>query len=185
MLVLLFLTVVSIEVITTKNFSLYAMLIILIGQYLFSRNLRVAGESKVPDLPWALLILTVPFTVFYDAYNTDTYFLFMSTLGGVIVGYCLSSFCLWLSLIFTENEQDYLAGEAKMIGRCLLVLPIAFILIMIYLIVSVRGGMSTLLSVGDLVLIKRFPVIMMIGSIFPAILVARALMIFYRREEND
>ena len=108
----------------------------------------------------------------------------MSSLCGIAVGFCFSRFCEFLKTVFLENDQFQLASEAKVVGRCLVALPVVFIGIMIYLIISVRGGVSALMSIGDLVLVKYFPLVMMIGAAFPAILIVRALMIFYRREEK-
>ena len=185
LLVLLFLSAVAIEVICVKSFSIYTLLLILAGQFFFSRSYNSKAELEAPDRSWLLLALTIPFAVFYDSYSSDGYFLIMSVISGIVVGYSLSAFCVWLAKIFTVSGDEYLAGEAKMVGRCLLGLPLFFIGIIIYLIISVRGGLHTLLSIGDLVLVKRFPLIMMIGAIFPAILVGRALMVFYRRKDND
>ena len=178
-------TAVAIEVVVVKSFSIYSLMIIILGQFFFSKYVNAKTELEITYKPWALLSLTLPFSVFYDSFTLDNYFLVMNTISGFLVGFTLSSFCFSLSRIFSYHENEYLATEAKMIGKCLFGLPLVFIIIMIYLVISVRGGMQAILSIGDLVLVNVFPLIMMIGSVFPAILVGRALKIFYRRNQND
>ena len=86
---------------------------------------------------------------------------------------------------FSSLDEEHLASESRVLAKALEMIPAAFVLILIYLLMSLQNGLNGLLLVGDLTLVAKFPIIMLIGAIFPIILIVRALKIIYRREESN
>jgi hypothetical protein len=186
LLVLVILCATSIEAIYLQSYSLIPLLIVLILQAIFSKiYLSKSKNSDYPFLLWILCACLIPFSKFYGDYSGELYFLVMNCLAGIGVGRLFASYCRAMAGSFLELEEPHLASESRVLARALELLPLAFVLILIYLLMSLQNGLQGLILVGDLTLVAKFPIIMLIGSIFPIILIVRALIIIYRREESN
>ncbi|WDE96732.1 hypothetical protein PQO03_01985 [Lentisphaera profundi] len=145
-------------------------------------------KTQSADFPFYLWILCgclIPFSKFYSEYADDVYFLVMNCLASICVGKLLSGICEGMAKHFESVDELALANEAKIISKALVFLPVTFVIVLAYLLMSLQSGLNGLLLVGDLTLVTKFPVIMMIGAVFPIILICRALKIIDKREKKN
>ena len=186
LLVFVVLCVSSVEAIYLGIYSLIAVVLVLLVQAAFSQlYLSKNEESQYPLLLWIFCACLIPFSKFYSDYSSDTYFLIMNCIAGVGVGRLLACFCRGLGKSFESLDEQHLASESIIFARALELLPVAFVVILFYLLMSLQNGINGLVLVGDLTLVAKFPIIMLIGSVFPMILIMRALTIIHRREKSN
>jgi len=186
LLVFVILCVSSVEAIYLGFYSLIAVVLVLIVQAVFSQiYLSKNEESQYPLLLWVLCASLIPFSRFYSDYSSDTYFLIMNCIAGVCVGRLLACFCRGLAKSFEDLDEQHLVSESIVFARALELLPMAFVVILFYLLMSLQNGINGLVLVGDLTLVAKFPIIMLIGSVFPMILIMKALTIIHKRERSN
>ncbi|EDM28919.1 hypothetical protein LNTAR_13922 [Lentisphaera araneosa HTCC2155] len=186
LLVFVILCVSSVEAIYLGVYSLIAVVLVLLIQAAFSRiYLSKNEESQYPLLLWVFCACLIPFSKFYSDYSSDTYFLIMNCIAGVAVGRLLACFCRGLADSFESLDEQNLVGESIIFARALELLPMAFVVILFYLLMSLQNGINGLVLVGDLTLVSKFPIIMLIGSVFPMILIMKALTIIHKRERSN
>ncbi|MDD7985865.1 hypothetical protein PQO01_13010 [Lentisphaera marina] len=186
LIVLVILCATSIEAIYFNSYSMYILLTVFLLQAISSKiYLSHNKESGYPFLLWLGCAFLIPFSKFYSDYSGDLYFLVMNCLAGIGIGRLLATFCRGMAENFSSLNEDHLASESRVLAKALEMIPAAFVLILIYLLMSLQNGLNGLLLVGDLTLVAKFPIIMLIGAIFPIILIVRALKIIYRREQSN